>query len=76
LDSFGLVLKKKIEINLDFPHLDNPYRKIGGTACTGVRLRVDQSAGDAKITEFNDALLVDENVGGLDVPMDHGVVHF
>lgn len=61
------------------PHLpvcwDPTYCHVGGTACTpSFSFGVDQAAADAEVTELDLAPLIQQDVGGLDVPVDHAVL--
>jgi hypothetical protein len=52
------------------PQRNHSHRHILGRPGKSARTRADQLAGNAKVTEFDYALAREEDVRGLDVPVD------
>lgn len=51
------------------------HSHVGSTAgAAGLGLGVDESSADAKVTQLDLALVVQQDVGGLHVPVDHTVL--
>lgn len=53
------------------------HRHVGSTASTAsLRLGVDETPADAEVAQFDLTFSIDEDVGGLDVPVDDSMFLF